>query len=218
MTQVREARADELEDVGRLTADVYVDGGWAGDDYAPALRDAASRAETATVLVAVEAGRVVGGVTVVTRGGRWAELAAPGEAEIRMLAVDPARRGQGLGEALTAACVERARADGCSVVRLSSEPDMHAAHRLYERLGFTRTPSMDWSPAPGVDLLAFARPLLPWCDRCGRELTAEGHERCRATAALEPPRYCGHCRRRMVVQVTPTGWTARCVEHGTRGP
>jgi len=31
---------------------------------------------------------------------------------------------------------------------------------------------------------------------------------------LEPPRYCTHCRRRMVVQVTPVGWTARCVEHG----
>jgi hypothetical protein len=31
---------------------------------------------------------------------------------------------------------------------------------------------------------------------------------------LEPPRYCGFCRRRLVVQVTPRGWTARCVEHG----
>ena len=29
-------------------------------------------------------------------------------------------------------------------------------------------------------------------------------------AALEPPRYCAQCRRRMVVQVTPLGWTARC--------
>ena len=33
---------------------------------------------------------------------------------------------------------------------------------------------------------------------------------------LEPPRYCPHCRRRMVVQVTPDAWTARCVEHGER--
>ena len=28
--------------------------------------------------------------------------------------------------------------------------------------------------------------------------------------------YCSRCRRRMVVQVLPTGWTARCSEHGTR--
>jgi hypothetical protein len=34
---------------------------------------------------------------------------------------------------------------------------------------------------------------------------------------LEPPRFCTVCGRRMVVQVTPAGWTARCVEHGTVG-
>ncbi len=33
---------------------------------------------------------------------------------------------------------------------------MRAAHRIYERLGFTRDPERDWSPLPGVELLAFA--------------------------------------------------------------
>jgi hypothetical protein len=46
--------------------------------------------------------------------------------------------------------------------------------------------------------------------------TAGGHERCRTARAMEPPRYCAACGRRMVVQVTPAGWTARCVRHGTR--
>jgi hypothetical protein len=32
---------------------------------------------------------------------------------------------------------------------------MTAAHRIYERLGFTRIPERDWSPVPGVDLLAY---------------------------------------------------------------
>jgi ribosomal protein S18 acetylase RimI-like enzyme len=36
---------------------------------------------------------------------------------------------------------------------------MHAAHRLYERLGFTRVPERDWSPVPGVQLVAYALPL-----------------------------------------------------------
>ena len=31
---------------------------------------------------------------------------------------------------------------------------------------------------------------------------------------LEPPRYCSECGRRMVVQVTPDRWTARCAAHG----
>jgi hypothetical protein len=28
---------------------------------------------------------------------------------------------------------------------------MHAAHRIYERLGFTRTPDRDWNPLPDLD-------------------------------------------------------------------
>ncbi len=42
----------------------------------------------------------------------------------------------------------------------------------------------------------------------------EQHAACASALKLEPPRYCGQCARRMVVQVTPAGWTARCVEHG----
>jgi hypothetical protein len=55
---------------------------------------------------------------------------------------------------------------------------------------------------------------MTYCDRCGEPLTGGPHDRCRQARALEPPRYCPHCRRRMIVQVTPTGWTARCAQHG----
>ena len=55
-----------------------------------------------------------------------------------------------------------------------------------------------------------------FCDHCGRPAAEGDHTSCGAARALEPPRYCPDCRRRMVVQVTPTGWTARCVEHGER--
>ncbi len=54
-----------------------------------------------------------------------------------------------------------------------------------------------------------------WCDRCGGELAAGGHEGCTAARRLEPPRYCPACRRRMKVQVLPARWKATCVEHGT---
>jgi len=54
----------------------------------------------------------------------------------------------------------------------------------------------------------------PYCDRCGEPASTGDHSACAAARALEPPRYCGQCRRRMVVQVTPTGWTARCSAHG----
>ncbi|HWM57839.1 MAG TPA: hypothetical protein VNO83_08395 [Pseudonocardia sp.] len=54
-----------------------------------------------------------------------------------------------------------------------------------------------------------------FCDQCGRPATAE-HPACVRRRELEPPRYCPDCARRMVVQVTPTGWTARCSRHGER--
>ena len=53
-----------------------------------------------------------------------------------------------------------------------------------------------------------------YCDRCGRPVAEGGHDGCARARELEPPRYCSVCRRRMVVQVMPAGWSARCAEHG----
>ncbi len=58
--------------------------------------------------------------------------------------------------------------------------------------------------------------VLVFCDRCGEPETTGDHGACRAARQLEPPRFCPDCRRRMKVQVVPTGWNATCVEHGTR--
>nr|WP_091516185.1 hypothetical protein [Amycolatopsis sacchari] len=50
---------------------------------------------------------------------------------------------------------------------------------------------------------------------CGEPRDTGEHARCRSPrAALEPPRFCAECARRLVVQVTPTGWEARCSRHG----
>jgi hypothetical protein len=35
-----------------------------------------------------------------------------------------------------------------------------------------------------------------------------------ARLGLEPPRFCAECGRRLVVQVRPDGWSARCSRHG----
>jgi hypothetical protein len=55
---------------------------------------------------------------------------------------------------------------------------------------------------------------VTFCDQCGEDASLAHHEACAQRRALEPPRYCPQCRRRMVVQVLPLGWSARCVEHG----
>jgi len=57
-----------------------------------------------------------------------------------------------------------------------------------------------------------------YCPRCGDELGGvHSHPACDAALRLEPPRYCARCRRRMVVQVLPNGWSAACSEHGSTG-
>ncbi|MGI5994379.1 hypothetical protein [Saccharomonospora viridis] len=54
-----------------------------------------------------------------------------------------------------------------------------------------------------------------YCVHCGQALSSREHDKCRTPrTAFEPPRYCSVCARRMVVQVTPSGWTARCSRHG----
>ncbi|QKW29348.1 GNAT family N-acetyltransferase [Streptomyces seoulensis] len=164
---VRRAEPAEYGVVGEITARAYLRDGlldFGEDDaYLGVLRDVAGRAAAAEVLVAVRDGGVLGAVAFVPSGGAMADIAGPGEAEIRMLAVDHAARGRGVGEALVRACVDRARATaGCARLVLSTQPTMRAAHRLYERLGFTRTPDRDWKPLPDLldlSLLTYALPL-----------------------------------------------------------
>ena len=160
-TEIRMAHPDELGRIGDLTAAVYVAGGYVNPDaaYVHRLRNAAQRAREAELVVAVHDGEPTGTVTYCRHGSPWAQLTVPGEAEFRMLAVVPAARGLGIGEALVRHCIARAREDGCAILRLSTEPMMHAAHRIYRRLGFARTPDRDWQPQPGVELLTYALPL-----------------------------------------------------------
>jgi ribosomal protein S18 acetylase RimI-like enzyme len=49
---------------------------------------------------------------------------------------DEAARGQGVGELLTRAMLDRARQLGCTTVDLTSRPSREAANRLYRRVGF----------------------------------------------------------------------------------
>jgi GNAT superfamily N-acetyltransferase len=159
--EIRLARPDELGRIGDLTAAIYVAGGYISlnSEYMARLRDAASRAREAELLVAVQDGEAAGTVTYCPHGSSWAQLTVAGEAEFRMLAVVPAARGLGLGEALVRHCIARAREDGCVTLRLTTEPVMHAAHRIYRRLGFVRTPERDWQPQPGAELLTYALAL-----------------------------------------------------------
>ena len=129
----------------------------AEDDYRERLHDVATRDAQAEVWVAVLDDRVVGVVTYCPPGSPWREIGREDEGEFRMLAVDPAAQGSGAGTALARLCEERAREHGAAGMALSSLATMTASHRVYGRLGYARDPCRDWSPVPGVDLLAFSK-------------------------------------------------------------
>ena len=160
--EIRLVRPDELEAVGRLTAEVYIGDGFidAGDAYMLELTDTARRAREAEVWVAVEADQVIGSVTFCPVGSSFREIGRNDEGEFRMLAVKPTARGRGIGHALVDLCLTRSRELGYTGIRMSTMDRMTSAHRVYERLGFARAPHDDWSPAPGVQLLAYSASLV----------------------------------------------------------
>jgi ribosomal protein S18 acetylase RimI-like enzyme len=129
--------------------------------YDEEILDVARRVTTDVVLGAFWEGQPVGCVTYVNDpSSPHAELLGDDEASFRMLAVDTGAQGRGVGDALVAACLDRARAAERRAVFISSGVWMHAAHRLYERHGFTRDPTRDrFFEAIDVTLWGFRRPL-----------------------------------------------------------
>src|SRR5262245_4923765 len=137
---VRVATPEDFRAVGELTVAAYRGDGqtWAGHPYEPVLLDAAGRSGAGILLVCVseeEAG-VLGAVLFVEAGSEYSELARSGEAEFRMLAVAPWAQRRGVGEALTDACLRRARELGCHAVVISVRDFAADAQRLYKRMGF----------------------------------------------------------------------------------
>ena len=84
--------------------------------------------------IADEAGRIVGSAFVV-RGGK------PGIAKLRLVYVEPALRGSGLGRQLVEDSLSFARRAGYRRMTLWTNDVLVAARRLYQRLGFEMTAS-----------------------------------------------------------------------------
>ncbi len=161
---IRDAKPDELQEAGSIRVAAYRADGFLSpqSEYEPTLRGLGADG-SGHVLVAVAAdGKLVGTVMLQTWPDAGGQLVTgPGEAEIRALAVLPEARGTGLGRALLAAVTERAGREHVRHLLLFTQPDMMVAHRLYEEAGFTRLPNRDWSPQPGVGLLAYGLMIDP---------------------------------------------------------
>lgn len=91
-------------------------------------------ASPATVLFAarnIDTGEIVGALTLALF-----RIPTGLRAWIEDVVVDQSARGQGVGEALSNAAIERARSEGAKTVDLTSRPTRETANRLYKRVGF----------------------------------------------------------------------------------
>jgi ribosomal protein S18 acetylase RimI-like enzyme len=154
---VRVAEPADLPQVGELTAHAYLADELVDpeDGYVGELRDAARRAAGATVLVAVDGDEVLGTISLAPAGTEYAEIAEPGEIELRMLAVRPDVRGRRIGQLLMRAAIERGLGWGAHAVVLSTMPEMRSAQRVYDRMGLRRTPERDWAGESGHAFLTY---------------------------------------------------------------
>ena len=163
---IRRVQPDERETLGRITVEAYRDLERVASlgPYEAELNDVAGRDRDSEVYVALDdKGALVGGVTYVPDAERsMSEFDDPEGAGIRMLAVDPACQGTGVGRALVETCIARARAQDRRRVILHSTPVMVKAQALYKRLGFQSAPEMDvwftgepYSASEPLHLIAF---------------------------------------------------------------
>ena len=152
---IRNAHPAEFDKAGRLMYDAYsqLDGFPKPKDQ-PAYYEMllnvgkfCSKPET-KLFIATDSERLHGAVVYFndmqyygSGGMATKELHAAG---FRLLAVDPAARGRGIGKMLTLACVEEARKNLKKSVIIHTTEAMRIAWQMYETLGFKRAPKLDF--------------------------------------------------------------------------
>jgi len=139
---IRRARHDDVAAIVAMLADDHL--GRARERLEHPLpasyREAFERLDAdpnITLVVAEEAGRIVGSLQLCILPGLSSQGASRGLIEDVRVASD--RRSRGIGEQLVQWAVSEARARGCRLVELLTHQTRVDAQRFYERLGFAKS-------------------------------------------------------------------------------
>ncbi len=153
---IRDARPDEFQEIGELMVKVYsqLEGFPKPNEqpnYYKMLANIGSLTENPVtrLLVAVAPeGKIEGGVVYIgdmqyygSGGTATQEKNASG---FRLLAVDTASRGNGIGKLLINECIRLAKAEQQEQLIIHSTKAMQTAWGMYERMGFKRSEDLDF--------------------------------------------------------------------------
>jgi ribosomal protein S18 acetylase RimI-like enzyme len=139
--EVRLVRDGEIAAVRAMVRQAYAGDFELTDGYLAEIEAVADRAREHEVWVAGDAatGALLGTVTTPRAGRRLSPVARhDDELDFRFLGVSSGARGRGVGERLVRHVLALAASRGIRRVVLNTGPEMRAAQRLYERLGFER--------------------------------------------------------------------------------
>jgi ribosomal protein S18 acetylase RimI-like enzyme len=163
---IRDARDNEREAIRNVTLAAY-------EEYATAMPKpfweayrqnillTLDQEESVERIIAEREGTIIGSVLLYPSiANVYTQVSADLDwPEVRLLAVAPTTRGQGIGSALMDECEQRARNAGATVLGLHTTDMMQAAMRMYERRGFIRVPELDFYPAEGLHVKGYRRSL-----------------------------------------------------------
>ena len=161
IVRISNARPEQLDEVCLVLRAAFQQyenfipsGVW--QSYLEDILDVRSRLAEAELIVAVLNKQIVGTVTLYSNVSRILKAPWPkGWAGIRLLAVHPKYRREGIGRILMEECIRRCRDRGIATIGLHTTEIMYVARRMYERMGFIPIPKFDFHPSPGVVIAAY---------------------------------------------------------------
>lgn len=154
--RIRNANPAEFEEVGKLMVLVYsqLEGFPRKTDQPKYYKMLANvggltkKPATELIVAISPQGKINGGVVffgdMQFYGSGGTAINEKNASGFRLLAVDPAVRGQGLGKRLSIECINKARRLKHQQVIIHSTKSMRVAWHMYEKLGFKRSKDLDF--------------------------------------------------------------------------
>lgn len=138
----RQAKREDLAEIVIMLADDFL--GATRERFANPLPESYVKAfeeidadKNNELIVAEDDGEIIGTLQITFtpsisfQGGK--------RATVESVRVDEKYRGQGIGKELMLWAINRARAENCFAMQLTTNADRTDAHRFYENLGFTKS-------------------------------------------------------------------------------